>query len=357
MAPADVPTPVPPLDLARLEAEARSTLSPSAYGYFAGGAETETTLREEPLAWSSWRLRPRVLRGLSAVRTATTLLGSEVGTPVGVAPWAHQGWAHPDGELATARAAAASRALMTVSTSANHSLAEVAAVEPGAPKWFQLYRVHSPAHTDDLARRAGEAGYRALVLTVDLPVLGRRLRDLATGFEMPPDLRMANAPEAEAAAGLRAMESPSWTFDDIGRFADLSGLPVVVKGVLRGDDAVLCVQAGASAVWVSTHGGRQADPAVPSAHALPEVVGAVGDAVEVYVDGGVRRGSDVLVALALGATAVFVGRPTAWGLATGGAAGVGRVRDGLTAELAHTLALCGGSSVTSVAPDTVVRTR
>ena len=148
-----------------------------------------------------------------------------------------------------------------------------------------------------------------------------------------------------------------WTFDDIGRFAELSGLPVVVKGVLRGDDAARCVQAGAAAVWVSTHGGRQADPVVASAHALPEVVGAVADEVEVYVDGGIRSGSDVLTALALGATAVFVGRPAIWGLATGGAAGVARVLDGLGAELAHTMALCGLPDVRSVPRDTVTPVR
>jgi 4-hydroxymandelate oxidase len=150
---------------------------------------------------------------------------------------------------------------------------------------------------------------------------------------------------------------PVWTFDDIGRFAGLSGLPVVVKGVLRGDDAALCVEAGASAVWVSTHGGRQADPVVPSAAALPEVAEAVGEDAEVYVDGGIRSGSDVLTALALGARAVFVGRPAVWGLATGGADGVSRVLAGLSAQLAHTMTLCGLPDVRSVPRDTVTPTR
>ncbi|MPQ97682.1 alpha-hydroxy-acid oxidizing protein [Modestobacter sp. I12A-02628] len=351
------------LSLVDLEERARGLLTPAAYGYYAGGAETETTLREAPAAWGSWRLRPRVLRGVTALEPGsrglgTTLLGSDVRTPIGVAPWAYQGMAHPDGELGTAAGAAAAGALMTVSTSANHSQAAVAAVQPGSPKWFQLYRLHSPAYTDDLARRAAQAGYRALVLTVDLPVLGRRLRDVGADTSAHAHLRMANHPPVHGPApGLAAIQSPSWTFDDVSRFADVSGLPVVVKGVLRGDDAALCVQAGASAVWVSTHGGRQADPAVASAHALPEVVDAVGDDVEVYVDGGIRHGSDVAVALALGATAVFVGRPTIWGLATGGAAGVTAVLDGLTAELASTLTLCGVSGVRSVPRDTVVRVR
>jgi 4-hydroxymandelate oxidase len=350
----DDPDEAPPafLDLPALEAKARERLGDAVYDYYAGGAETETTLAEATGAWRRWRLRPRVLRGLSTVRLATTLLGSEVGTPIGVAPWAYQAMAHPDGERGTAVGAAAAGSLMTVSTSASTSLADVAAVQPTAPKWFQLYRLHSPEHTDTLARRAGEAGYRALVLTVDLPLLGRRLRDRAHDFALPADLPLANHPVEGTVA---AADTPTWTFDDIGRFGELSGLPVVVKGVLRGDDAARCVQAGAAAVWVSAHGGRQVDPAVASAQALPEVVEAVGDDVEVYADGGIRSGSDALVALALGARAVFVGRPVIWGLATGGADGVAAVLSGLAGELAHTMALCGLPDVTAVPRDTVVR--
>jgi 4-hydroxymandelate oxidase len=340
------------LDLDALEAQARELLPAAVADYYAGGAEGEVTLREAPAAWRSWRLRPRVLRGTWSVSLDTSLLGSEVATPVGVAPWAYQALASPEGERGTAEGAAAVGALMTVSTSASTGVAEVAAVRPDAPKWFQLYRLHSPSHTDDLARRAAAAGYRALVLTVDAPLLGRRLRDVVNDFALPADLPLPNRP-----ASGDPVESPVWTFADIGRFADLSGLPVVVKGVLRGDDAARCVRAGAAAVWVSTHGGRQADPVLASAHALPEVVEAVGDEVEVYADGGIRSGSDVLTALALGATAVFVGRPAVWGLATGGAAGVARVLSGLTAELAHTMALCGLDDVRAVPRDTVTAAR
>lgn len=343
------------LDLDRLERRAREQLPPDVFDYYAGGAETETTLAEAPGAWRAWRLRPRVLRGVTSVPLATELLGTAVGTPIGVAPWAYQGMAHADGELATARGAAAAGALMTVSTSATHTLEEVAVAAPDAPAWFQLYRLHSTAHTQDLARRAGAAGYRALVLTVDLPLLGRRRRDLRHDFALPAGLRMANHPADGDRPSLQDLATATWTFDDISRFGRVSGLPVVVKGVLRGDDAVRCVQAGAAAVWVSTHGGRQVDPAVASASALPEVVDAVGDDVEVYADGGIRAGSDVLTALALGARAVFVGRPTIWGLATGGADGVAGVLDGLGEELAHTMALCGLDDVRSVPRDTVVR--
>jgi 4-hydroxymandelate oxidase len=354
-APDEEPTPEDPgreppyLDLARLESQARDRLPDAVYDYYAGGADTETTLAEATGAWRSWRLRPRVLRGVGAGDLATSLLGTDVATPIGVAPWAYQAMAHPDGERGTARGAAAAGALVCASTSASTSVDDVAATEPAAPKWFQLYRLHSPAHTDDLARRAGAAGYRALVLTVDLPVLGRRRRDAAHDFALPADLPLANHPPE----GTPTADSPLWTFDDIARFGELSGLPVVVKGVLRGDDAARCVEAGAAAVWVSTHGGRQADPVVASAHALPDVVDAVGDDVEVYADGGIRSGSDVLTALALGATAVFVGRPVIWGLAAGGAEGVSRVLDGLGEELAHTMALCGVSDVRSVPRTTV----
>lgn len=355
----DDPDREPPfLDLDALEDRARDLLPADVYDYYAGGAETETTLREATASWRAWRLRPRVLRGVSAVDLATSLLGSDVATPIGVAPWAYQAMARPEGELATARGAAAAGALMTVSTSATHALEEVRAATDGAA-WFQLYRLHSTAHTEDLARRAGDAGYRALVMTVDLPLLGRRLRDLRHDFALPPDLRMANHPPADDGErpGLHSLETATWTFDDIARFGEISGLPVVVKGVLRGDDAVRCVQAGASAVWVSTHGGRQADPVVSSAAALPEVVAAVGDEVEVYADGGLRAGSDVLTALALGARAVFLGRPVIWGLATGGEDGVAAVLEGLTAELAHAMALCGLPSVREVPRDTVASAR
>jgi 4-hydroxymandelate oxidase len=351
------PRRVPPFsDLDLLEAQARELLPASVFDYYAGGAENETTLSEATAAWRGWRLRPRVLRGVATVALDAELLGSRVRTPIGVAPWAYQGMAHPEGELATARGAAAAGALMTVSTSATHTVEEVAAAAAGSPAWFQLYRLHSSAHTDDLARRAGDAGYRALVLTVDLPLLGRRHRDLRHDFALPADLRMANHPPADG-AGPQLQALAPWTFDDIARFGDLSGLPVVVKGVLRGDDAARCAQAGAAAVWVSTHGGRQVDPAVSSAQALPEVVDAVGGDVEIYADGGIRSGSDVLTALALGASAVFVGRPTIWGLATGGADGVGGVLTGLTGELAHTMALCGLDGLRSVPRDTVTRAR
>jgi len=355
-----------------LEARARDVLPAAIYDYYAGGSELETTLREAPLAWHRWRLRPRMLTGVALPDLATSLLGSPVAAPVGVAPWALQRMAHPEGELATAAARARSGTLMTVSTAATVPLDEVAAIAAESPKWFQLYQVHSRAYTDDLVRRAADAGYRALVLTVDLPILGRRYRDLANDFQLPEGLVMANHPDLAAPAEAEmpahaggsgvsvrhlghaldsAEQTPPWTYAAVEHFAGLSDLPVVVKGVLRGDDAVSCLEAGAAAVWVSTHGGRQVDRAVSSAAALTEVVAAVAEHAEIYVDGGIRSGTDVLVALALGARAVFCGRPIIWSLATGGADGVVAFLSQLRSELAHSMTLCGIASVERVPRD------
>ncbi len=365
------------LPAADLEALARELLPAAVYDYYAGGSETETTLREATLAWQHWRLRPRMLTGVAVPELATTFLGSPVASPVGVSPWALQRMAHPDGELATAGGCARTGTLMTVSTTATTSLADVAAVAPESPKWFQLYRVHSPAYTDDLVRRAADAGYRALVVTVDLPVLGRRLRDLVNDFRLPDGLVMANQPDQThlagpsnadelpvqtpgAAAGpVRSLSqaldadetNPPWTYADIEHFVGLTELPVVVKGVLRGDDALLSLDAGAAAVWVSTHGGRQVDRAISSAAALVDVVTAVGEGVEVYVDGGIRSGTDALIALALGARGVFCGRPIVWGLATGGIDGVAGVLTRMRTELAHAMTLCGIASAEQVPRD------
>ncbi len=347
------------MDLDALHDQARARLPAGVYDYYAGGAEAETTLGESAASWQRWRLRPRMLRDVSTVSSQTTLLGTPVSLPIGVAPWALQGMAHPDGERATARGTAAAGALMTVSTTATVALAEVAAASDG-PKWFQLYRVHDPAYTDDLVRRAADAGYRALVMTVDLPLLGRRLRDVVNDFQLPEGIALANHPPQQQAYGNRGLgravgvlPTSTWTFEDLTHFAALTAMPVVVKGILRGDDAQRCIDAGASAVWVSTHGGRQVDPVIASAVALPEVVGAVGPDVEVYVDGGVRRGSDVLTALALGARAVFVGRPAIWGLAAGGADGVRDVLVDLATALQLTMALCGVTDVHDVPADMI----
>jgi 4-hydroxymandelate oxidase len=333
--------PLDPLDLDALEAAARARLEAGVYDYIAGGADAERTVADNLAAWSRLRLRPRVLRDVTEVATATTLLGSQVATPLLVAPMAYHRMAHPDGEAASAAGAAAAGALYVCSTQATMSVEEVAAAAPEAARWFQVYVVRDRGWTAELVARAAAAGYRALVLTVDVPLLGNRLRDLRNQFRLPTGLEPANAPpvgaarQRELAADVLAQAGqfdPGLTPETIGWLAERSGLPVVVKGVLRGDDAVACVEAGAAGVVVSNHGGRQA---------------------EVYVDGGVRRGTDVLKALALGARGVLVGRPVLWGLAAGGAAGVERVLSGLAGELRLAMALCGAVEPGQLVPDLV----
>jgi 4-hydroxymandelate oxidase len=354
--------PLDPLDLDALEAAARARLEAGVYDYIAGGADAERTVADNLAAWSRLRLRPRVLRDVTEVATATTLLGSQVPTPLLVAPMAYHRMAHPDGEAASAAGAAAAGALYVCSTQATMSVEEVAAAAPEAARWFQVYVVRDRGWTAELVARAAAAGYRALVLTVDVPLLGNRLRDLRNAFRLPTGLEPANAPPAgaarqrELAADVLAQAGqfdPGLTPETIGWLAERSGLPVVVKGVLRGDDAVACVAAGAAGVVVSNHGGRQLDTVVATADALAEVAAAVGDRAEVYVDGGVRRGTDVLKALALGARGVLVGRPVLWGLAVGGAAGVERVLSGLAGELRLAMALCGAVEPAQLTPDLI----
>ena len=347
-----------------LERTAREGMTPSAYDFFAGGADDELTLADNLAAWQRLRLRPRVLRDVSKVSTATTVLGAPVSAPVLVAPTAMQRLAHDDGELATARGAAAAGTIMIVSTYATVSLEDVAAAAPDATRWFQLYVYRDRGWTAELVRRAVAAGYQALVFTVDVPVLGLRRRDERNRFALPPGVLLANVgeplPEMEGsalAAKIRGSDSfdPALTFADIEWLRGLCDLPVLVKGVLRGDDARACVGAGAQGIVVSNHGGRQLDTAVATADALPEVVQAVAGDVPVLADGGIRRGTDVVKALALGAEAVLVGRPVVWGLATGGADGVRGVLETLTEELARALALCGGTTVADLTADLLVR--
>lgn len=348
-----------------LEELAGARLPAPAMDYFRGGADDEATLTDNVAAWRRLRLRPHVLRDVSAVTSATTVLGTPVAAPVLVAPTAYHLVAHPDGEAGTARGAAAAGSLMTLSTFATQSLEEVAAAAPDGARWFQVYVHPDRGWTADLATRAAAAGYSALVLTVDVPVLGRRRRDERNRFALPEPLRRAHDPGggspqvtppvngSELAAHAARASDPALSPDDIGWLRDVSGLPVVVKGVLRGDDAARCVDAGAAAVAVSNHGGRQLDGAIATADALSEVVAAVGGRAEVYVDGGLRGGSDVVKALALGARAVLVGRPVVYALAVAGWEGVRDVLMAYAQETARAMALCGVSDVDGLTPDLV----
>ena len=340
-------------DVADLQRRARKLLPPEVYDYYAGGSGSERTLRANQKAWRRVWLAPRVLRDVSAVSTAASLLGSPVATPVGVAPTGFARLAHPDGELAIAAGAARAGALYILSARSTSRIEDVGEVvaKGGGSWWFQVYVLRDRDLTARMVTRAAAAGAAALVLTADTPVVGRKRRDAGPEVVPAADFLVNLGPLADLTA---AEQASDLTFADIGWLAGVSGLPVVVKGVLRGDDAAACTAHGAAAVIVSNHGGRQLDGAIPAAAALPQVVAALsgdpaGAARPAYADGGVRTGDDVLAALALGAAAVFVGRPVLWALACGGADGVGELLMALTAGLAHSMALAGAASVGQIA--------
>jgi isopentenyl diphosphate isomerase/L-lactate dehydrogenase-like FMN-dependent dehydrogenase len=351
-----------PVNVADYERLAEQALPQDVFGYYAGGAEDEQTLRDNLAAWTRWHLRPRVLVDVGGVTTSTTVLGQEVALPILLAPVAYQGLAHPDGERGSARAAAAARTIMCLSTFANTAPAELAEAVPGGAHWFQLYWFRDSGVMRELVQQAVEASFGAVVLTVDAAVPARRERDVRTGFRITPDVPV---PSVVAALGNPASGPPGELFSLVTpsvtwrRLEELSefGLPVVLKGIVTAEDARLACEHGAAALVVSNHGGRQLDGGIPTADALTEVVDAVEGRIEVYVDGGIRRGSQVVKALALGARAVLVGRPFLWGLAVDGAAGVERVLTLLQAELAHALALCGCTSPADVTPAHVTRAR
>jgi 4-hydroxymandelate oxidase len=335
---------------------ARERLTPTAYDYIAGGAAGEATVRANREAFERWRFVPRALVDVSRLETRVDLLGRTVAFPVLVAPTAFHQLAHPEGEAATARAAASAGTLMVVSTIANLSVTQVAERAPGAPLWFQLYIHKDRGLTRELIDRAEAAGCLALCLTVDTPCFGRRDRDMRNAFCLPDGLVMGNLRDArlEAGTGLSGLLAysgqldPSLDWSAVEWLCSVTRLPVVVKGVLDPEDAREAARRGAAAVVVSNHGGRQLDGAVATLDALPAVVEAVGGTAPVLMDGGVRRGTDVLKALALGARAVLVGRPILWGLTAGGEAGVGRVLALLRAELEHAMALAGRPDVARV---------
>jgi 4-hydroxymandelate oxidase len=334
------------------EAAARERLEPGAYGYIAGGAGDEHTLRQNRAAFERWELRPRVLVDVSTVSTRTTVLGTEVALPVLVAPTAFQRLAHPEGEAATARAAAAAGTIMTLATLSSVTPAELSASAPGAPQWFQLYWSRDRGFTQGLVEAAAESGFGAIVLTVDLPVPGRRERDLRAAYRLPDDLPLPNVPKElrgdDFHTALHAVVDDTLTWRDLEWLRSFCSLPLVVKGILTAEDALLAVEHGATAVVVSNHGGRQLDGVPASLDALPEVVEGVGDRAEVLLDGGIRRGIDVLKALALGARATLSGRSVLWGLASGGEEGTAQVLELLRREIELGLKLLGCASPAGV---------
>jgi 4-hydroxymandelate oxidase len=342
-------------DLDDYEKAARVTLPDLAYDYIAGGAGDEWTLDENRRAFRRWVIRPRFLIDVSDVDLQTTVLGQHVEFPVLVAPTAMHRLVHPEGELATARGAMSVGTVMILSTISTVSMEDVAAAGDG-PRWFQLYVHRDRDLTGTLVKRAHDAGFSAIVLTVDVPYLGRRLRDERNDFTLPSGLGLANLEgiplPAEPGSNLwryfAAQIDPAVTWEDVAWLRSLSPMPVVLKGILTGEDARVAVEAGVDGVVVSNHGGRQLDGAAASLDALPEVVDAVAGACEVYVDGGIRRGTDVLKALGLGARAVMIGRPVLWGLAVDGEAGVEAVLSMLRDELRMAMALAGRNSIAAI---------
>jgi 4-hydroxymandelate oxidase len=345
--------PIRIVDLSALEANAARRLDAATYQYVSGGAGDSVTANAE--AWECVRFRPRMLRNVSDVSTATTVLGLPTPIPIMVAPTAMHRLVCPEGELATARAAEKAGVIYVVSMVATTSIEDIAASAPAGLRWMQAYVRRDRGLTRASLERAAAAGCQAVVLTVDSPgipsVRPQPGPSLNHGLPLP---NLAPAEETPDVLQLAADYAPDLTFDDLADIRAWTGLPLVVKGVLRGDDAARCIEAGADAIVVSNHGGRQVPGCIPTAAALPEVVDAVAGKGEVYVDGGVRSGADVLKALALGARAVMVGRPVIWGLAIGGEAVASAVLGQLRTQLERTMALCGVVDVGSVPRDLVI---
>ncbi|MEM8994796.1 MAG: alpha-hydroxy acid oxidase [Acidobacteriota bacterium] len=344
---------------------AEQRLPKMAYDYYSSGAHDEVTLRENRAAFDRRTLQYRVLRDVSTRNLKTELLGTPSDLPMFVAPMAFHRLAHEDGELATAKAAGDRGLVFTLSTMATCSIEEVLEVATG-PVWFQLYVYRDRGLTRELVQRAASAGCRALVLTVDAQVFGVRERDVRNRFHLPDGLEVKNLLGTEnatlpkgAGSGLGAyVESlfdPALDWTDVEWLASLTNLPVIVKGIVHPDDAVMAAEHGAAAAVVSNHGGRQLDTAPATLDVLPQIADAVGDRLEILMDGGIRRGTDVVKALALGARAVGVGRPVLWGLAVDGGKGVGHVLDLLREELDKAVALCGAADIKDLGRELVQR--
>lgn len=354
-----------PINLFEYELRARANLPRAAFDYYVSGAHDELTVTDNRAALDRIRLLYRVLVDVGQRDASTSVLGSPVAMPVLLAPTAFHRLAHPDGELASARAAGSAGTIMILSSLSNTDVEDVCAAATG-PVWFQLYVYRDRTATEGLVARAEAAGCRAIVLTVDAPLLGCRERDVRNRFHLPEGLSVKNmlpagygAVAEQAGSGLAAyfasLIDPTLDWDDIAWLRSKTSLPIVLKGIVRPDDAARAAQVGAAAIVVSNHGGRQLDGSVATIDALPAIAAAIDGRLEILIDGGIRRGTDVVKALALGARAVCVGRPVLWGLAVDGQAGVEHVLALLRDELDLAMALCGAPNVAACTPDLIFR--
>lgn len=340
-----------PLTVAEYEPLARARVEQGAWDYQAGGAGDELSLADNVAAWNRIKLRPRVLVDVSSRELRTSAFGVELDHPIIVAPTAAHQLSHADAERASARGAAAAGALFTLSTISSVPMEEVAAAAPGAPRWFQLYAPTDREACRALVDRAAAAGYGAVAVTVDLPLPGNRERDVRNRFDLDLGVHLPADQPVDPDTGIVVLPTLDW--EELAWLRSICPIPLLAKGVLRADDAARAVDAGCEGIWVSNHGGRQLDTSISAAEALPEIVEAVGGRALIVVDGGVRRGIDVLKGLALGADLVAVGRPVLWGLAVDGADGVQRVIEILRDELSLAMALAGCHSLADIGPDLI----
>ncbi|WP_206244265.1 alpha-hydroxy acid oxidase [Novosphingobium terrae] len=343
------------LDIAALEAEARSRLDPAVYDYVAGGAGEEWTLQANERAYQAYSLAPRVLRGTGPPDLTGGLLGQAMSMPLVIAPTAFHRLAHADGESGTAWAAAQAGIPMILSLAATEAI-EAVAQAAGICPWFQLYIQPDLGFTETLIRRAEAAGCPALVVTVDSPAFGRRKRDQVHGFtDLPSGFACENMREAPGLPPRQIAFSPALSWHEIDWLRARTGLPILLKGIMHPRDARLAIEHGVDGIYVSNHGGRQLDGTAPTLSLLPAIAGEVAGQVPIFFDGGIRRGTDILKALALGADVVAIGRPVIWGLAAGGAAGVAALLEAFRDDLAHSLLLSGCGSPADLDPSMLLR--
>jgi (S)-2-hydroxy-acid oxidase len=358
-----------PVNLAEYERYAKNNLPRNAHDYYASGANDMITLRENRDAYSRLRIMPKILIDVSKIDTKTTILGDAVASPICIAPTAMQQMAHPDGEIATSRASAKTNTLMTLSSWSTIALEDVASAAPTGLRWFQLYVYKDRVVTLDLVKRAERAGYKAFAVTVDTPILGRREADIRNRFALPSHLTMGNfkgkggshssgtKSAGSTGSGLASYVSQlidqTLTWSDIAWLRKNTTLKIVVKGVMTAQDALIALENGVDGIWISNHGARQLDTVPATIEVLPEIVRAVNGRCEVYLDGGIIRGTDVLKALALGARAVFIGRPVLWGLTHSGEEGVTNVLKLLNDEFALAMKLTGAVNLSELKPSLI----